>query len=306
MTSIQVALQGKGRPENDYIKCGTDPQTPSTSTDIVVVPAPAPSLSDIMGCQVIRVIVGGNIGPEKSFTVHSNLLVSLGGHFEQKYIVHKDTGPMELPNDLPEVFAKLVNYVYAGTVPSVLATTPLQDQASALVKLCQFYATIEKWNLVEELLNKTMDSIQDSYHTFKDFPTLDLCKKVFTAVKKEESQLRKFCMASIVTNLKDRPLAKNDHFFTLLESNGAILREFVAAVSKFDHNQDIRVRDGNGDPNFLGGHVTIRGVSPCQFHVHKEVREDILVRCGTGEGREPREYPFSGLRPECYFYRYFA
>ncbi|KAH6671062.1 hypothetical protein B0J14DRAFT_702117 [Halenospora varia] len=235
---------------------------------VVANPPVRPLLAETMGFEVIVFRVG-----QELFSIHKQQLVACGRGM-QEIANDYEAGSVVLLNDTsPSVFKLFIEWVYKEKLPKATARMQPLVQSQKLRDLCQLYSFSTNYNLEHQLCNAIMDRIQDAFLIIGKLPDVSLARTIYKSAP-PESQLRKFCAASLVAHLRSPSYNNNGSLQELLKEDQEMFSDFIEAVQRFVPGADPRVRDCNGDPtcaecaehpDHLDGKT---GIWPCTFHVH--------------------------------------
>ncbi|KAF5874244.1 uncharacterized protein Bfra_004251 [Botrytis fragariae] len=161
----------------------------------------------------------------QTFTVHKTILQQCTTYFESNklfYTVAGQQGLVFFNDENPNVFKLFVDWAYNGTVQkprtkiyikSKLSQTEfnrlelelLAEFNGSLKTLVSLYSLAEKWE-IHNLMNRTIDAIQDGYLEFGTVFGPGLAVQIWQETKLD-STLREFCIASTVMHM-DRGCTK--------------------------------------------------------------------------------------------------
>jgi hypothetical protein len=224
-----------------------------------------------MGYETTTLYVGTQ---GEAITIHTNLLRAAGKIFQEVLELQTKTNErINLSKVEPGPFKLLVEYLYTKKVPTATDHSGKAERAKAL---CQFYCWADYFDLKPQLLNKFMDSIQDSFLSLDTFPLGGLIHAIYTHTK-PGCLLRSFALYSLYYNV--RTYTADDKYLTILRDmfveNPETIVEFATIVKYHDGvDRDPRIRDGKEPTNCLEcGRTRLNGQTgfpPCQFHIHSE------------------------------------
>lgn len=258
-----------------------------------------------MGTEIIKIEVSGLDGqPPQTFTVHRNLLVSVGGRLAVEFAsgcgdVH------ELHNVSTIAFKMLIEYAYKGILIKTNPKLHRNDNRIRLTSLCHFYGFAEAYELDHNLLNEVMDGIQDGFFALNSLPPASFCKLMYTHTT-PGSPFRKFLAAGVLARHRHPKLLRDENLAALLKSNDEFLHDFLMAVEFMEPGVIPIVREvtaemeqnGYAGPPMVVVPPSVRGLHPCHFHLHSPIQApEIQVGESAGENAL-----VNSLHEACYFF----
>jgi hypothetical protein len=209
-------------------------------------------------------IVTLNIGPErKQFTVHKKLLCDRCEFFSKAFrgnFREAEKGEMYLPEDDPDAFSPLVDYLYRGVLPEAKDN----QCATLLVKL---------YILAEKLcLSRLMDKACDAVHSYSSLSGRLVTPNHIAHIYSRThggSKLRKFCAGQVAYVLAK---ARTGHFGKDCLDRLEDCPDFFMDVFRWqvEHGKKINM----SRESKIMAMVDMFG--PCEFHTHGDKEECYL------------------------------
>lgn len=205
---------------------------------------------------MVDILVGPN---KKPYRVHKDLLCAKIPYFNAMFnggFQEATKQAATLPEDNPEVFDLLLEWVYTGRLSPVSSTNdaPVRDWRVLL----ELYLLAEKI-VLPKLMDCTMSTIVASYEQSRNLPSNDRIERVYQE-SPPQSLLRKFMVRALhyvitISNYRGPKATKG--FGHLLSTNETLATDLVELM---------RGTRGKVTPD-------PRKIPICTFHVHPENEE---------------------------------
>ncbi|TGO09946.1 hypothetical protein BTUL_0149g00250 [Botrytis tulipae] len=224
----------------------------------------------------------------QTFTVHKTILQQCTTYFDSNKLfdtIAGQQGLIFLNDEDPTVFKLFVDWAYNGTVQKPRTKIYIKSQPSlveigrlelelltefngSLKTLVSLYSLAERWE-IHNLMNRTIDAIQDGYLEFGTVFGPGLAAQIWQETKLD-STLREFCIASTVMHM-DRGCTKlRQEVMTNCIVLPGYFQGMLRWVSRNFHLMGRRSKEvaepWNSNESFSMLHRS--KLCPCHFHVH--------------------------------------
>lgn len=232
-----------------------------------------------MYTDTVRLDVSGRDGQApKTFSVHRNLLHSLGGRFPQE-LAASGGDVYELPNTSTSAVLMLIQYAYKGVILQAQSSLSATENLALATVLCQFYGLCEGFKLRNNLLNQILDAIQDAFFKLELLPEAALARALYDHTS-PGSMLRKFLAAGVLAHHRHLSLSRDFNLQSLLKDNEDFIADFLEAVKVYEPGSlptarvvtDEMYQAGYAGPAMPALPPRMKGVRLCEFHIHSPVR----------------------------------
>jgi hypothetical protein len=161
-----------------------------------------------LGTEIATIYVGPK---RKAFKIHKKLLCDRSDYFSKAFNsrFQEANGEMHCPEDDPTAFGHLVNYFYRNAVPQLPSKDAPDNEHSEFYEgLSQLFFLAEKL-CMNELSNKTMDTIQDYQRVHNKYVTFEGLTIIYRNTH-ENSKFRMYGLLSSLRVVLGRKITEND------------------------------------------------------------------------------------------------
>jgi hypothetical protein len=213
------------------------------------------TIARILGNEIVKLYVGKK---RKEFTIHKKLLCDRADFFSKAFnggFQEAKKGEMYLPEDEPDHFACLVDFLYRGTAPEAARGS------HGASHLRRFYAFAEKLCLLE-LMDKTIDSIKANHCELKTAFLGGNIEFIYTRTH-EKSRLRLLCVAEAAFRMKQHAgdEERGATYVAIFDTAPEFFRDMFCFQTKYGKELQ------NSTGSWMAG---LSKLDPCIFHCHGE------------------------------------
>ncbi|KAF7863234.1 hypothetical protein EAF04_007316 [Stromatinia cepivora] len=244
-----------------------------------------------LGDELVHIFVGAE---KKKFSVHKKLIRGSGDFFRAAF---QENGfkegvenKMDLPEDKPYLFEAFVNWMYAKQVGNLRKRIPdLYTEDNHDVSTIELYIFAEKYQS-EQLMNFTMDSLQDSIKNGGDFVVCKEAELIFEYTKsRSDHPLRRFAVAVMAHGILAGVFRSNyPAFVEVFRRVDDILLETIRRVRYIRNTLMGRKSNPKFRIRYPGRNDIDDGFGICEYHQHRSNEScDSLPNYPSGEDDFP-------------------
>jgi hypothetical protein len=217
-----------------------------------------------LGTEIATIYVGPK---RKAFKIHKKLLCDRSDYFSKAFNsrFQEANGEMHCPEDDPTAFGHLVNYFYRNAVPQLPSKDAPDNEHSEFYEgLSQLFFLAEKL-CMNELSNKTMDTIQDYQRVHNKYVTFEGLTIIYRNTH-ENSKFRMYGLLSSLRVVLGRKITENDltKAEKIISQVPDIAKDYLLFQMK---NAGSLKANKLVNPGIRG---SSRGYEKCFFHTHAE------------------------------------
>ncbi|KAI9649500.1 hypothetical protein NHQ30_002077 [Ciborinia camelliae] len=201
------------------------------------------------------------VGPEKAiFRVHKSFLCNKIPYFSAMFnsgFKEAEENSATFPEDLPESFDILIQWVYSGHIRHYECHGPARPETWNFL---QFYSLAEKLCLMK-VQDRVLDIYRNSCRAENCTFNLSWATEAYE-ITPDQSALRRFVIQMLVFmfhTTSDSGQNGNEHFIQAMKSNDEIFTDFMLALRKHVKSS-IPVDPRVSDPK--------SGAIKCEYHTH--------------------------------------